>query len=73
MKKKPCKRCSNHIPVARQRAMPETELCVKCSEAVGGEFMVVAVAEERTSKPGSMKINYGGITVKKFRRDIRGL
>lgn len=72
MKKKPCKRCSKHIPVARQRALPETELCLKCSEEVGGDFVYV-FSEGRLSKPGSMKINYGGITIKKYRRDIRPL
>ncbi len=70
--KKPCKRCSKHIPVARQRAIPETELCIDCSEAVGGDFVYVFSCG-RLSKAGSMKINYGGIEVSKYRRLIRPL
>jgi hypothetical protein len=54
----------------RLEAMPETELCVRCSSAVGGEFKMIATAE-RTSKPGSLKLNYGGYTVKKVRRTIK--
>lgn len=64
-----CIRCGNEIPEARLKALPETELCIGCSEAVGGDFIVTATYE-RTNKPGSMKVNYGSLTVVKRRRQI---
>lgn len=66
---RPCKRCGNEIPVERVEAIPETQLCVKCSEAVGSDFELFAVAE-RTSKAGSLKKNYGSWTIAKRRRQI---
>lgn len=58
------------IPVERIEAMPETEVCVGCSQAMGGEFKLIATTE-RTSKPGSLKLNYGGISIKKVRKQVR--
>lgn len=40
-----CKRCNKEIPQDRLEALPETELCVKCSDKVGGDY-VVNIAEE---------------------------
>ncbi|MDZ4833896.1 MAG: TraR/DksA C4-type zinc finger protein [Candidatus Melainabacteria bacterium] len=54
-----CRLCGNVIPEERMEALPETELCVGCSAKVGGEVVMIA-NEVRTSKEGSMKINYGG-------------
>lgn len=68
-----CKRCGTVIPAERMEALPETRLCVGCSEVVGGDFVMV-VRHVRTSKEGSMKINYGGgVDVEFIRRDIRPL
>jgi len=67
---RPCARCSAMIPAERLEAMPETEVCVTCSAEIGGEFKLIVTAE-RTSKPGSLKLNYGGVTVKKVRKDLR--
>ena len=64
-----CVRCECEIPAERLEAMPETRVCVKCSAEIGGEFTLV-VTEERTSKPGSMKLNYGSLTVEKRRRQV---
>jgi len=58
------------IPAERIEAIPETEICVECSREVGGEFKLIAV-RERTSKPGSLKLNYGGISVKKVRKQLK--
>lgn len=69
---KNCIRCRKEIPAERVEALPETELCIKCSEAVGSDFILVA-HNERTSKPGSMKHNYGGVSVKLVRRHITPL
>jgi hypothetical protein len=49
--------------------MPETWLCIECSQEVGGDFVYTAT-QENLAKAGSMKKNYGGITIKKQRRAI---
>ncbi|MBM4094976.1 MAG: hypothetical protein FJ276_37035 [Planctomycetes bacterium] len=44
-------------------------LCTEHARAVrkfGGEF-IVSAEQERTSKPGSLKHNYGGVTTSKTR------
>ena len=66
---RPCARCGTLIPVERLEAMPETEVCVTCSAEIGGEFKLIATTE-RTSKPGSLKLNYGGITIKRVRKKL---
>lgn len=40
-----CKRCGTKIPQERLEVIPETRLCVKCSEEVGGDFDVRIVEE----------------------------
>jgi hypothetical protein len=69
---RPCQRCQQPIPAERLEALPDTRLCVKCSETVGGEY-IVRVSSERTSKPGSLKLNYGGVKITKVRRRIKTL
>jgi hypothetical protein len=66
---RPCARCKAEIPAERVETLPETRLCVRCSEAVGGEFDVIAVPEN-LAKAGSLKKNYGGWTIRRKRRDI---
>jgi hypothetical protein len=69
-----CIRCDEPIPAKRLEAMPETRVCVDCSAAIGGEFHC-GVELERTSKPGSMKLNYGSaklVRVRKSLHEIRG-
>jgi hypothetical protein len=70
VKPRPCQRCGAEIPVERVEALPETRLCVTCSAAVGGEF-VVTVESENLAKTGSLKKNYAGWNVKKKRRTIK--
>lgn len=66
---RPCARCGGPIPEGRLEALPETELCVKCSAEIGGEFELIAVPEN-LAKAGSLKKNYGGVTIKKRRKRI---
>ncbi|MCI0704429.1 MAG: TraR/DksA C4-type zinc finger protein [Planctomycetia bacterium] len=66
----PCARCGAEIPAERLEALPETMVCVKCSQEIGGEFQVI-VTPERTSKEGSLKKNYGGYTTRKIRKPIK--
>lgn len=65
-----CARCGQPIPAERVEALPETEVCVGCSRAMGGEFNVIVIPE-RISKEGSLKKNYGGYTTRKIRKPIR--
>ena len=62
-----CIRCDEPIPEKRLQALPDTKVCVGCSEAIGGEYHT-GVQLERTSKEGSMKLNYGSATLVKRRK-----
>jgi hypothetical protein len=64
-----CQRCQVEIPAERIEALPDTMICVQCSAAIGGEFIVRAVAES-TGKAGSLKKNYGSYSLRKVRRRI---
>ena len=68
--KRTCERCDAEIPPARVKALPGTWLCIECSEEVGGDFIYTA-KQENLGKAGSLKLNYGGVTVTKKRRKIR--
>src|SRR4051812_1707054 len=73
-KSRPCEICGQPIDPERVEALPNTRLCTAHArqlEKLGGEFKVSATWE-RTSKPGSLKRNYGGVTPK-LRRNDRGL
>ena len=65
-----CEVCNAEIPAARVRALPGTWLCIECSEEVGGDFVYTAT-QENLGKAGSMKLNYGGVSIKKQRRAIK--
>jgi hypothetical protein len=65
-----CERCSADIPAARVLALPGTWLCLACSEEVGGDFQYTAT-QENLGKAGSLKLNYGGVSIKKTRRVIK--
>lgn len=67
-----CARCGHEIPAERLEALPDTQVCVTCSRAMGGEFTLYATPE-RTSKEGSLKKNYGGYTARKVRKPIQPL
>jgi len=63
-KTRPCEICMRPIEMERLETIPETRLCLEHAEKVkkhGGEFTVTST-QERTSKPGSLKINFGGVT-----------
>jgi hypothetical protein len=66
----PCARCGELIPAERIEALPETMVCVTCSQEMGGEFRVI-VTPERISKEGSLKKNYGGYSTRKIRKPIK--
>jgi hypothetical protein len=68
-RERPCERCGTPIPLARLEVLPETRLCLKCSQQVGGDFEVTLVTEN-LGKSGSLKKNYGSVGVRKKRRRI---
>lgn len=68
-KTRPCQRCGAEIPAERIEALPQTRLCVPCSQEVGTDF-VRSVSQENLAKTNSLKKNYGGVSVSKKRRQI---
>ena len=60
------------FPAERLEALPETQLCLRCSEAVGGDFEMFGTWEN-SAKSGSLKGNYGGVKITKRRRHITPL
>jgi hypothetical protein len=72
IKARPCQRCKAEIPVERIEALPETRLCVRCSETIGGDFEMIII-KENIGKSGSLKKTYGSYSVKKRRRRIEPL
>lgn len=70
VKRRFCARCKTEIPTERVEALPETRLCVKCSQDIGGEHDVTIVSENM-AKTGSLKKNYGGWTIQKKRKPLK--
>ena len=63
-KSRPCEICMQPIQPERIEILPDTHLCCDHARKIakfGGEFTITAV-RERTSKAGSLKKNYGGVT-----------
>ena len=63
-----CAVCNKDI-TERVEVLPETWLCREHAGMIdkyGGEFTVVA-RQESLSKPGSLKKNYGGVSVRRTR------
>jgi DksA/TraR C4-type zinc finger protein len=65
-----CRRCGVEIPAARLQAIPETLVCVKCSEEIGGEFEL-KITMSGMAKPGSLKVTGQHVAVKLQRKPLR--
>ena len=66
-----CVICKSEIDEERANGMPDTRLCMEHGKQIqdfGGEFRMTATAD-RTSKQGSLKLNYGGVSTEKVRND----
>ncbi len=66
---RPCEICGEMIDPERAEGLPDTRLCTEHAREIaefGGEFRISS-EQERTSKVGSLKRNYGGIAVHKAR------
>lgn len=70
MEAKLCTRCGDELPAGRLKAIPDTLVCVKCSEEIGGEFEL-KVTVSGTGKPGSLKITGQQIAVQRQRKPLR--
>ncbi len=69
-----CAICGCLIGGERLEAVPRTWLCIDHARAIskhGGEFRL-RIGFQRTSKAGSLKINYGGVSVT-FERNWKAL
>ena len=64
-----CARCGERIPDGRVQALPNTVVCARCSEALGGEEQR-GVILEHGGKAQSLKKNYTGIKVTRRQRDV---
>jgi hypothetical protein len=65
-----CRVCRNLIPEARLKAIPDTLVCVRCSEKIGGEFEL-EVKVSSTGKAGSLKKTGQDVSVERKRRPLR--
>jgi hypothetical protein len=65
-----CEICRKWIEPGRLEALVHTQLCGEhareMDEKYGGEF-ITRSREERTSKPGSLKLNIGGVITRMVR------
>lgn len=67
-----CAICKQEIHPERVEALPATRLCTRHGEQIkqfGDEFKMTAV-QDRTSKQGSLKLNYGGIATTQVRNEL---
>jgi hypothetical protein len=65
-----CRKCGKAIPEARLKALPETLVCVSCSEKIGGEFEL-EVTVSSTGKVGSLKRTGQDVAVELKRRPLK--
>src|SRR5262249_38975410 len=68
-KTRPCEICGEPINPERIEIVPETRLCVEHAQQIrkyGGEFLVTGT-QASLGKSGSLKKNYGDVSVSKQR------
>ncbi|MCI0490092.1 MAG: TraR/DksA C4-type zinc finger protein [Blastocatellia bacterium] len=65
-----CRICGREIAAARLKAIPDTLVCVDCSEKIGGEFEL-EVNLSATGKAGSLKKTGEQVEVKRKRKPVR--
>lgn len=68
---KRCTRCGAEIPRERLEVIPDTLICVKCSQKIGGEFEL-KVRVGGTGKAGSLKITGQEVSITRQRRGLQG-
>jgi hypothetical protein len=68
-KSRPCEICGELIDPERIDVVPETRLCVEHAKMIGkygGEFIVIGT-QASLGKSGSLKKNYGDVSIEKKR------
>ena len=65
-----CRRCGDQIPEGRLKALPDTGVCVRCSELIGGEDEL-EVTISATGKAGSLKKTGQSVSVRRVRKPIK--
>lgn len=65
-----CRVCQREIPRARLEAIPETLICVQCSESTGGEFEL-EVTISGISKAGSLKKTGETVSARRKRKPVK--
>jgi hypothetical protein len=73
-KTRPCEICGQPIHPERLEAVPATTLCIEHAKMIGkygGEFIVKGV-QTNLGKAGSLKKNYGDVSIRK-KRNTEGL
>lgn len=66
-----CEICKQPIDADRAEAIRQTRLCTEHAQEIlkfGGEF-IMSSTQEKTSKEGSLKKNYGGISTRLSRNE----
>jgi hypothetical protein len=69
VKERPCEICGQPIDPERAEAVPDTRLCVEHARMIGkygGEFIVTGT-QASLGKGGSLKKNYGDVSIHKQR------
>ena len=64
-----CRICGEEIPPERLAAIPDTLVCVRCSQKIGGEFEL-KVTTSATGKAGSLKKTGQDVSVTRQRKPI---
>jgi hypothetical protein len=65
-----CRFCGVEIPQARLKALPDTKICVKCSELKGSEFEI-EVTTSSTGKVGSLKKTGQDLDIRMKRKPLK--
>ena len=69
VKRRPCEICGEPIDPERIDVLPETRLCIEHAKLIGkygGEFIVTGT-QASLGKSGSLKKNYGDVSITKKR------
>ena len=69
VKRRPCEICGELIDPERIDVLPETRLCIEHAKMIGkygGEFIVTGT-QTNLGKSGSLKKNYGDVSIEKKR------
>jgi RNA polymerase-binding transcription factor DksA len=70
IERRSCRFCGVEIPQARLKALPDTRICVKCSQSKGAEFEL-EVTTNSTGKAGSLKRTGQDVEVRRKPKQLK--